>query len=561
MGEKEARLSREHIQYLWEEALANFPVPLLQTGWTLYRSISDSHSKVNAEKSTYTCNVVDKGRTYAVMIDYDFFNLTTCDCGSVAYCAHIAAAVMSLLSMQGKRPELLIREAEERVAPSIPSIVKRDGTKKPSSAPNPPSLLTPKKVKEQKDQLKRLESEQASLKENSDAESWSRLFAGLYEKRQNTMQGSVHVQYSLLLQEFDQSGASLPETLRELYRIYMRLELLHQMEHDWKKSEISFYMSYYNQYYHTCNAIQEEIRVIARQINRSVLYSRYGDKLEQTAQMLHQFIMIGGANSPAGWLILYRYLWWGMLNHSEYCERELVRLQRQMKRPEATLEQVELARLGLLHMRMLEGDEQTALELFAQQTVLKDPVLVVMYLHYFKQTDRWDTLQKWLRWMIPFMKQDDEEFLETYVHDFWEPLVKRTGKQDELLQAMTELLPYSSDIYGELLLKMKRYQQWVDLQMTLDYSPGELDDSDLRKVSAGQPEMLLPLYHQSIERCIAWRKRDAYQEAAHYLTKLRDCYYKLKSPERWNEYFAHLRDKHSRLRAFQEELKRSKLIL
>jgi hypothetical protein len=179
MVEKEARLSREHIQYLWEEALANFPVPLLQAGWTLYRSISDSHSKVNAEQSTYTCNVVDKGRTYAVMIDYDFFNLTTCDCGSVSYCAHIAASVMSLLSMQGKRPELLIREVEERVAPSIPSIVKRDGTKKPSSAPNPPSLLTPKKVKDQKEQLKRLESEQASLKENSDAESWSRLFAGL----------------------------------------------------------------------------------------------------------------------------------------------------------------------------------------------------------------------------------------------------------------------------------------------------------------------------------------------------------------------------------------------
>ncbi|MEF3313273.1 hypothetical protein PV433_30760 [Paenibacillus sp. GYB004] len=420
MGEKEARLSYEHIEYLWEEALANLSVPLLQAGWAMHRSKSVSHSNVDAERSTYTCNIVDKGRTYAVMIDYDFFNLTTCDCGNSSYCAHIAAAVMSLLSIQGRRVELLIQDAAENAASSTD---KRASTKKTSNTPNPPSLLTPKKLKEQKEkeQLKRLESEHEGLKENSDAESWSLLFTVLFEKCRRTLHGHVFGQYPLLLQELDQGGAGLPETLRELYRIYMRLELLHQLELVWKKSEISYYMSYYQQYYHTCNAIQEEIWVIARQINRSVLHSRYSDKLEQTAQMLHQFIMAGGANSPAGWLTLYRYLWWGMLNHSVYGERELVRLQRQMKRPEATLEQVELARLALLHMRMLEGDEQSALDLFAQQTVLKDPMLLAAYLHYFKQTDRWDTLQKWLRWMVPFMKQDDEEFLGAYAHDFWEP--------------------------------------------------------------------------------------------------------------------------------------------
>jgi uncharacterized Zn finger protein len=79
-----------------------------------------------------------------------------------------------------------------------------------------------------------------------------------------------------------------------------------------------------------------------------------------------------------------------------------------------------------------------------------------------------------------------------------------------------------------------------------------LEKTDLR--------LVLPLYHQDAERYILEKNRQSYKQAVRLLKKLAGFYKKLKEQDRWQLYIGQLAERHSRLRAFQEELRRGKLI-
>ena len=74
------------------------------------------------------------------------------------------------------------------------------------------------------------------------------------------------------------------------------------------------------------------------------------------------------------------------------------------------------------------------------------------------------------------------------------------------------------------------------------------------------PEVLLPLYHQAIQADIDGKNRTYYKQAVRKLKKLRTLYKKMKRLDDWNDYFDILLTRTKRLRAFQEECKRGKLI-
>ncbi|MNP16840.1 hypothetical protein D3C76_1092490 [compost metagenome] len=73
--------------------------------------------------------------------------------------------------------------------------------------------------------------------------------------------------------------------------------------------------------------------------------------------------------------------------------------------------------------------------------------------------------------------------------------------------------------------------------------------------------MVLPLYHQDVERYILEKNRQSYKQAVRLLKKLAGFYKKLKEQDRWQAYLEQLAARFSRLRAFQEELRKGKLIV
>ena len=169
-------------------------------------------------------------------------------------------------------------------------------------------------------------------------------------------------------------------------------------------------------------------------------------------------------------------------------------------------------------------------------------------------------MMKWLRWLLPSLpRARQEEFHRVCV--YWTEAARETGAHDEWIQAIRALLPRSYPYYTEYLMKHGRYREWVDLQLAGRVPIENLYTSEFKLIRDAEPALMLPLYHQSVERLIAMKNRNSYMEAVRLLKKLRSCYKDLEQVERWNDYVERLIEKYARLRALQEELEKGKLLL
>jgi uncharacterized Zn finger protein len=107
---------------------------------------------------------------------------------------------------------------------------------------------------------------------------------------------------------------------------------------------------------------------------------------------------------------------------------------------------------------------------------------------------------------------------------------------------------------------MGRYRRWVNFHLAERIGLSSLYPVDMRAIEAHDPTLLLPVYHQSIDAYIKQKNRTAYKEAIRLLKKLASIYKQLGRQDRYEAYMEKLARHYSRLRAFQEELKRGKLI-
>jgi uncharacterized Zn finger protein len=88
----------------------------------------------------------------------------------------------------------------------------------------------------------------------------------------------------------------------------------------------------------------------------------------------------------------------------------------------------------------------------------------------------------------------------------------------------------------------------------------ELHPEELHLLEKEDLKLLLPLYHQAVERCILEKNRTSYKDAVKLLKKLKTYYKRLKQQQRWEQYIVRLAAQYTRLRAFQEELRKGKVI-
>lgn len=125
---------------------------------------------------------------------------------------------------------------------------------------------------------------------------------------------------------------------------------------------------------------------------------------------------------------------------------------------------------------------------------------------------------------------------------------------------MTQLLPHSYTELSDHWLDQKRYDEWADLQLLVGSRPEDIGVSALREITKLAPRALMPLYHQSVEAWIQTRNRQGYRMAVKQLKKLERLYKADKDGDRWDQYIGGLVRKHQRLRAFQEELWKGKIV-
>ena len=191
------------------------------------------------------------------------------------------------------------------------------------------------------------------------------------------------------------------------------------------------------------------------------------------------------------------------------------------------------------------------------------PERFFLFLQILSAKEQWPRLQDWLLAIGPMMlSRPREQHIEAYVN-LWEQVIQHSSSSDSeqhLWDSLVRMLPFSRKIYEETLLAHSKWQQWMDFQLSSGTEPLDFRVSVLKPIEKNAPELLLPFYHQAVERYILLKNRDGYKAAVKLLKRLSKLYLKMKQETRWEEFITTFANRHSRLRALQEELRKGKLI-
>lgn len=120
---------------------------------------------------------------------------------------------------------------------------------------------------------------------------------------------------------------------------------------------------------------------------------------------------------------------------------------------------------------------------------------------------------------------------------------------------------YGVQSYSNLLLKEKRYRDWMALHQSANSSLEYAEACGLSIVKEEAPEVLLPLYHHYAMRFINEKNRYSYKQAVRIWKKMKQVAKKSNDTDYWNAYVENVREKYRRLRALQQEIEKGNLPL
>jgi hypothetical protein len=261
---------------------------------------------------------------------------------------------------------------------------------------------------------------------------------------------------------------------------------------------------------------------------------------------------------PVERLLLYRLLWTHLFKKKVWREEELENI--------AGSSEFELI-IAEIHQYFLLNRDIEALEKI--KLIGPSSMLFLMdWLENLTAKRDWSRLKPYVEQMIDFSKvylkdlrsdQQKRHIVRAVIHAIL-PYCKEMNQNDLYERALYNLLPYSYAAYDAFLFETGDYLRWCELQAYIGVDLAWIGKDRINVVAASSPETLVILYHQSIQQQIDLKNRQSYREAVRQLKKLRTLYKKLKRLPEWEEFFELLVDKTKRLRAFQEECKRGKLI-
>ena len=188
------------------------------------------------------------------------------------------------------------------------------------------------------------------------------------------------------------------------------------------------------------------------------------------------------------------------------------------------------------------------------------PEHVLHYLHVLVEQLDWNRLGHWLAELGPLLANRRNDPLHDYMR-LWDNVIQELPEtEDTMWNTLVSMLPHSRPAYEDALHRRSQWRRWIDFQLSTGAEPLEFRVAILQPIEKDAPELLLPFYHQAVERYIGHKNRDGYKAAVKLLKRLAKLYKKLKQEERWEQFITALAVRNSRLRALQEELRKGKLI-
>ncbi|MDF2959114.1 MAG: zinc finger protein [Paenibacillus sp.] len=529
------QIPKNRINFLIERMQHDFELPVLERGWEYYHKgrVKDIELRHGLE-----IHASVRGKTsYEVILDMDNFAKSSCSCPKDSYCQHMAAVIFTLYASYA-RPELLLQQLKQAIL-----VKSRQQQSRTSS-------LVSKTEKKQE----RLEAPQA----NQPPTIWQRFFDQQFYGYSLSQQHSIELFYNAAKESLLPLAADWDESLKRLYELHVLLFVMRKIEQFYTDTKSS-YLSYYIETGSKTVAKQcmEQLDSLLPALDFAALAKRYDKYVDETMTMLGE-AALNGKDSPMDWLLTYRSIWWCLEKQPARLERERKRLELIASKSNLMPRKRDAVMIALAHFEIMSGnDSQARTQL--EQLSKREAHDFFIYLHRYYNEQQWDRMLAWLRWLLPSLQRAQQEELRVFC-TYWMEAATRQPDDGEWVDVMIALLPRTYYFYTAYLLKANRFKAWVDLQLANRVSPLNLYAMDLKNVEANDPSLLLPLYHQAVERCIAEKNRNSYKMAIKLLKKLHAYYKKLEKLNTWEEYIYRLANRYSRLRALQEELRKGKWI-
>ncbi|WP_237562943.1 SWIM zinc finger family protein [Bacillus dakarensis] len=516
---------------LWSERIEDEKI--VQKGLLLYRQ--GLVSKAKLENDFVTASVQDVTRVH-VELDLNFLNLSTCSCPTDGTCRHILAVFFYAYSQVGSVAEWV-------------------------------------------------EDWRQPAKEKKSAETWGLQRAKDLLKTAGALQPDYDSWVSSFREDFDSimKGTKNPKPylVPDLFQVYSRkLKASAPVKQEWK--QLYYIVAAIHSFQQLLN-LSRELDHQEADINRHYrhLFFSIIDEIEELVEKLSVHAMpfafdefIARLKDDCIYLLaedfdleferthLYVVLWTKLYKKKGWREQETKKLQELYEQTHT----VPLL-LGSAHQHIMLRDDDRALKILQHLEEEAAPYML-FWLEMLKASKDWKRMGPFVDIFANMLQGYIKELHDTYARmEFTRWALKAVSvycienhKFDLYEKILVQTLPYSYRIYDDFLFEQKQYDKWSDLQVYIGYDISSLSNDKLKALQKEEPTVLLPLYHQSVQQQINLKNRSSYRVAVKHLKKLRTIYKKLKREDDWQQFLSVLLENTKRLRAFQEECERGKLI-
>ncbi|WP_068603511.1 SWIM zinc finger family protein [Paenibacillus swuensis] len=544
----------------------------LKRGFNYYKQ--NRVEELSLEDAQLVHSTVHGTEDYEVTIDLEHLYESECSCPVSSSCKHIAATLMEYASRQ-ERPvtQLANAQVEARLQRAKASLLTQTPARKAA-----------------KQKLTELTARADSLS----LDEWHELFE-LSTGHLHLSIGGLHYM-DQALKTVQSLRLNIPKPLKPLFEMHLYLYMLNKII-DYRGQQRNVYFVYGGTY--TDQAVSELLQVIIDkwlEAAASLTAPEHTDLLRQTVARIRERMLAEPAEMRH-YLRLYTQLWMasasGPTEKSEAsrASESLLELElgeatevaananQLLTKLDPAAELLELEKLhetaldrasappspsGLAYAQatllFLSGRDEEFLSLLNQAADYKFPMdMVLAFPRQAEASGNWERLEVMLPGLTSFFAGKRRVDWQEYM-SLWDRLTEHKPEAAERMwHILTTNLPHSRGIYEDMLYKHGQWKIWIELQLVNGRDPLDFRVSDLQPIEKAAPEMLLPFFHQSVERYVAVKNRDGYKSAVKLLKRLSKLYKKMKMTPRFETYMASFIVRYQRLRALQEELRKGKL--
>ncbi|RXZ00185.1 hypothetical protein [Fictibacillus sp. S7] len=548
------QIPKDVVLNLGKTVLFHFSSEAIQDGYALYQK--GAVYNINVKEETVVTGRVSEDGEHEVSLNLHRFLESSCRCGQPEPCAHIIAVFFQLYASFGPPYQLILEWKSQRG---------KLKDQEQSSLDRPPMVTEVPHVSE-KQAKKRIQNVLS-------VEEWKSVFDQRFEdferiKMQNMtfkeLEKGEGYTFTHIYREFYpgllNSATFLDDDIGKLYRFHAQLETFLRLTEYEKQFGIPDYL--HSHFHLNLKQLVDGMFKTAMEMDARRLRSEHLDLIEESLREFQNIFKLPSRYFDTifrvfqvGWATIY------------YVEKWAVSYEKQLLDEKEKGSRAQFLDMALVHFAFLRDDLKEAFKRM-ESTEQFSSRHALIWLELLFHWEKWEALLKWLLALKPefYRKTKDyykdasvrEEFHQ-YIEFFWK-YAQYTGEEKEYEEMLVDCLPVTFYEYNEFLHVQQDFKRWVELQLLMGYSPSLINSADLKDVEQLEMDVLLPIYHQSVDRLIREKNRKSYKLAIRFLKKLQSIYKKLDRSWQFNEYIEKLSAQYGRLRAFQEELRKGKFI-